>query len=296
MRFVYLDEAGISPNETAVVVAGVIVDGDRQFRQLEARIQELVEEYVTEEKRLDFAFSAKELANGGKTFVRGVYPANRRLEALRKIAAIPAEFFLPIVVGFDRKSPHPAFKKMSVEQRASVMQWIAYSQCVIAAEVYMRRLSRIDKVAICIVEDNHSARRAIKHMRGLLRRPIPDMSSFSEDLPIGRIIDTVHFAAKNEAVLLQIADACAYVIKRYLAGATYATELFKIMTSNHGPSLEAFDAPGGCGLHLYVPYRESKVATGQAWFASKLVRSSLMPFSAGETYLVPTKPRDGGGR
>jgi hypothetical protein len=39
--------------------------------------------------------------------------------------------------------------------------------------------------------------------------------------PVDRIVDTVYFAEKDEAPLLQIADACAFCFRRYLAGQKY---------------------------------------------------------------------------
>ena len=74
MKFVYLDEAGISRHEPVTVVAGIIVDGDGQYKALERRIGELIKKHVPPERLTPgFCFHAKELVHGGKTFRRDDY-------------------------------------------------------------------------------------------------------------------------------------------------------------------------------------------------------------------------------
>ncbi len=51
--------------------------------------------------------------------------------------------------------------------------------------------------------------------------------------PITRIRDTVHFAEKAESPALQIADICAFVIKRYLAGARDGDRFYRILAGTH---------------------------------------------------------------
>jgi hypothetical protein len=48
MRFIYLDEAGISRHERFVVVAGIIVDADNQIVRLERHVASLVDKYIPE--------------------------------------------------------------------------------------------------------------------------------------------------------------------------------------------------------------------------------------------------------
>jgi hypothetical protein len=255
-------------------VAGVMIDGDRQFRLLSSYIQGLVEEYVPEDKRKGFCFHAKELANGGKTFVRGEYDDSRRLQALRKMASIPRRFLLPIVIGWHRKNAIPAeIAPKTAEKRAALAQAHAYTQCAIGADQFMQRFTKPDEVAICVAENNDSARRAVKGAHQFLyETPGAQIPFLADCLPISRIIDTVHFASKAEAVLLQIADVCAYVIARYINKAQGSDVLVDLMTGGQGIPRETFDPAGGYRIQLL--YNASKVSAGQSWYASKLVRSS----------------------
>jgi hypothetical protein len=51
VRFVYLDETGISTKESVVVVAGPIMDADRDRRLVEDYLLDLIEEYIPEKNR-----------------------------------------------------------------------------------------------------------------------------------------------------------------------------------------------------------------------------------------------------
>jgi hypothetical protein len=68
-----------------------------------------------------------------------------------------------------------------------------------------------------IAEDTDRVKKAVKAAHGLLRDPRKIKGTPFEgigDLPLAKLIDTAHFAAKTESSLLQIADLCAYLILR----------------------------------------------------------------------------------
>ena len=81
MRLIYLDEAGISniKQEPFVTMAGIIVHGDSQLRDVERRLKKLVKKHIPEELREDFVFHAKEIFHGGNTLNREDWPLKRRL-------------------------------------------------------------------------------------------------------------------------------------------------------------------------------------------------------------------------
>ena len=91
MRLIYVDEAGISSitQEPFLVVAGVIVDADKQFKSVQAYLDELVEKHIPKDRRDGFAFHAMELFHGTKRFNREFWSFEKRLEILDDLAAIP---------------------------------------------------------------------------------------------------------------------------------------------------------------------------------------------------------------
>ena len=60
MRFIYLDEAGISnpANEPYLVVAGVIIDADHQWMAVEPHLHVLAETCAPQPRRPNFVFHA----------------------------------------------------------------------------------------------------------------------------------------------------------------------------------------------------------------------------------------------
>ena len=73
MRLVYVDEAGISDKkqEPFLVVAGVIIDTDKQLVALERHLDKIVARHIPPQHRENFVFHASHLFNGGgKVFTR----------------------------------------------------------------------------------------------------------------------------------------------------------------------------------------------------------------------------------
>jgi hypothetical protein len=98
-----------------------------------------------------------------------------------------------------------------------------YGFCAAAAERYMREYARPEEIATLIAENNEDARYAVKKVHYLLRGKGLDsaratyLREFAGDyLPVSKIVDCVHFVSKDEAILLQLADACAFIFRRYL--------------------------------------------------------------------------------
>ena len=101
MKFIYADESGISANESVLIVAGVVIDADLQWRLVEQRLNGLINEYVPSGTREGFIFHAKDLFHGsGPVFNRKRCPLDRAHEALGEIIRMPSLLGLPLVYGF----------------------------------------------------------------------------------------------------------------------------------------------------------------------------------------------------
>jgi hypothetical protein len=87
VRLIYLDEAGISnpAEEPLLVVAGVMINADLQFKQIEAHLDELLSKHVPEDQRETTVFHAMELFHGTKQFHRDRWPLQKRLEILDEL-------------------------------------------------------------------------------------------------------------------------------------------------------------------------------------------------------------------
>lgn len=102
----------------------------------------------------------------------------------------------------------------------------------------MRALAS-DEVAMLIAEDRPIMRKMLKFAHAILRgRAPPEFQGLLSEtlvadpilsklvLPLERIVETVHFAEKGESSLLQIADLCAFTIKRNMMKASHHELLY----------------------------------------------------------------------
>jgi hypothetical protein len=229
---VYLDEAGISnpAHEPHVVVAGVIIHGDLQWKAVERHLNGMADRYVLGDQRAGFVFHAKDLFHGSKAFSRDQWPREKRWEILDELIAIPERLDLAIVYGSVERSAlaekHP---DMNAANQMVNAHLIAFSICSYAIELYMRHVAP-DEVACIIMENNDQVRHPIKHMQQFNRDPtnseLLTSLNFGE-LVLSHVVDTVHFAEKTESSPLQVADSCAFAIKRHLMKTPESDRFYK---------------------------------------------------------------------
>src|SRR6266446_5100635 len=88
VRLAFLDEAGRSRHEPLIVVAGILMHGDRTYRKLVARFDEIAATFLPEADRKGFVFHAKDIFHGaGKYFKdREKWPKARRWPILSALA------------------------------------------------------------------------------------------------------------------------------------------------------------------------------------------------------------------
>ena len=222
-----LDDSGISSKERVVVVAGVIIDADKQWIAVKNEIRKLIAEYVPPEHQAGFTFHATDLFHGtGRTiFDRRRFPRERSHEALKRLLAVPGQFRLPIIYGYVRKevlaSCFPPDEPP--RQRLAITHGLAFSLCAVAAEAFMRERAS-NEIATLHAENNTDTQKMIR----LVRRSLGGKSKYNlaelmsktaqRYLPIGKIVDEISFHEKDDAFLLQLADACALIIRYALEG------------------------------------------------------------------------------
>lgn len=227
MRLVYFDEAGIGDvtKEPFAVVAGVIVEGDKQWRAVEAHLRKLVDQYVQPNDQVGFVFHAKDIHHGTHKMHRDRYARTIRIELLKELCHVPSKFDLPVVAAYVERAAYAArYPALSPKELTVNAQAIAAISCTSAVEKALRSEGSADEVAVLVYENNKSARQTIKECHNFLRTPqaLSDATAsgwaLESLLPFARIVDTAHFANKDEASILQVADAVAFAISRQLNG------------------------------------------------------------------------------
>ncbi|MBS0296752.1 MAG: DUF3800 domain-containing protein [Proteobacteria bacterium] len=235
MHRAYLDEAGISKSEQFLVVAGVIVDTDEKWRSARSAIESLADQLVPRPKRKGFVFHAKEIyhGEGGSAFDRATHSHADRVGLVRRVVSIVDELNLPVVFSCVHKGRYEEkarteYPNLKPKDLAGNCQAFAFGMCATLVETYMREIAGPSELACLIVEDNDHARTLIREVQDRLRNE--DMRvlfppALTRYFPVSRIVDEVTFARKTSSPLLQIADACAFALKRYFDGARHGEEL-----------------------------------------------------------------------
>lgn len=213
MRVAYLDEAGISnqKHEPTVVMAGVIVHGDRHWKAISLSLQEIAARHVPNpEQRRRLTFHAAELYSGGQFFNRDNWPLEKRLAILEDIVKLIPEHGVQVIAGWRRRDDTPNYYAYSQTEIAYLS---GYIECIHSIEQWMNQ-NAPGEVCAVIAEDGPGIKGKFRRMHDRMLRGGMMYKERYLLPPITKVIDTVHFVEKQQSSLLQLADACAFVIKR----------------------------------------------------------------------------------
>jgi hypothetical protein len=241
VRLIYLDEAGIHFNEDKdpiLCVAGVIIDADNQWKDVEAALNRVAFDWLPPPDNMGFIFHTTDLYHGSGYWDREVWPEEIRFEIIWELLAILEKFRLPVVVGFYEKKK---FGKGSLPQedmkypgKQVTMQGMATMNCLISADQWIAKYTR-QEVAIVILENTDRVKVHIKLVTRIFKSEqllaAAQITNRQGLLPLKHIIDTPHFAAKSESPLLQLADLCAFILRRGLAGKSMPERFFQLVMS-----------------------------------------------------------------
>lgn len=230
MHMIYVDEAGTSDHEPFRVVAGIQISSSAQWKAVAQEIENVRRKFLGEELTSDFVFHAKEIFNGGKTISREKWPFEQRLEYFKQMLAIPRRFNCVIHVGATKAHPYAAqpFGEETKITRSEMDHIFSFMQMVSACNRWMIKNLPASELAVLICEAiPHRAKNIKLALRMLQTSPIhfgpehfADAGDGHSENFIGgasKIIDSVHFAEKQDALMLQLADAAAFAFRRRLA-------------------------------------------------------------------------------
>jgi hypothetical protein len=216
-RIVYLDESGLEPRHPTLVVAAVIVHADTQMGPLEDGLQEIIDKNVAEKNRPGFVLHAADLFYGNKKHLpEEIWAENIRLKMLRGVLELPAKIRLQLCFGLVVKSRFPQGKGGTSDQKRRIaMHASAIAAATMASDSWIKE--NTDEVAFIIAENNDEVREASRETQVMMKRP-DAVEIFGtarrNHLPLARIKDGINFTRKEESKALQMADACAWLIRR----------------------------------------------------------------------------------
>ena len=263
MRYIFIDEAGTSALEPVTVVVGVIADADEHVLLAEASVREACGS-VPKEYQKDFVFHATQVF--GDRRYQEHWGLTDRLHFLKSMMSIPRRTGMAIAVGAQWRgsidfSWSLGALGLSLEQSDHLQ---AFFNCVSIADRGIRDNAHAREVASLVVEDIPEMRKVLKLVPGILRdnpislrkehlrETVSDVEAGylkqSGDIRVTRIRGAVHFVEKQEDPLVQVADACAYGIRRYFAEQKFGMEFVREIFGTESV-LRNFGAPGGAEVY-----------------------------------------------
>ena len=264
VRMIYTDEAGISSKEPRCVVASVIVNVDEQFETLSRAVADTFDRHVPNHLRPGFHFHATEVFSGSKKIKREEWGFEERLDFLKEILSIPFVHDVPIAFGIIDKSWDYTTVPNTIP-RDLFYHLLSFSQCMTKADLFLRKYLGGKENGTVVCEDIPQHRSVLAKF-GLLHREKPvvmgsnnlrpnslqsalGISPPPEEYRIDKIIDVPHFVPKGVAPMIQLADACAFAIRRWVNRESRGEELALAMLGpKDGPSFVA-DPVWYTGMH-----------------------------------------------
>ena len=257
MRYVFMDEAGTSANEPVTVVVGLVAHADDHVMAAEALALEALGA-IPPAHQHGFVFHATAVY-GDRKYQKD-WSLTDRLKLLHSMMSIPRRIGMAIALGVQWRNasewPEPHFGLSG----AQIDHMMAFGDCVKIADRYIRDHTGPREVASIVAEDVPEMRKFLKQIPRLwrdnpyyippdgLRRTASDIEAGylkqSGDMRVTRIRNSVHFVEKSEDPLVQVADACAYGVRRYFAGEKFGLEFVNSIFGSD-KSLADFASPAG---------------------------------------------------
>jgi hypothetical protein len=224
VRLIYLDESGINERDEHLCVAGVIVHGDTQWRQVRDAIAKVVSDWLPPSDHRDFIFHATDLFHGSDYWDRWVWPEEIRHQILRELIAVIVDHELPVVAHARSREAFGAGvlqgKSSLPQNKTAIMYGMAAAQCIAVADHWIRRVCPSENASVT-AEDADRVKEMMKKAVQVLQSPYliyPHEPGSVPRLPLRHIIDSINYHEKTRAPMLQLADVCAFVLRRSLSG------------------------------------------------------------------------------
>lgn len=260
VRYMFMDEAGTSAREPVTVIVGLIAHADDHVLSAEAAAIEAMGGVPSQFKD-GFVFHATEVFGDAK-YQLGGWSLTDRLNLLYDMMSIPRRIGMAICLAAQWRGAvdfTESYGALGLRPDQSD-HLAAFNLCVCVADRNIRRHAGPRELATIVAEDHPEMRRFLKAAPKILktnpislpqdmlrRTALDDEAGYikqSGDLRVTRIRNSVHFVAKDDDPLVQIADACAYGFRRYFAQEKFGNEFARSILGDE-TMLRVFAPPGG---------------------------------------------------
>jgi hypothetical protein len=240
VRITCLDEAGVSnpKQEPYIVVAGVMVEPDRRYGPLTAHLRALADEYMSDDLleavRITgnpFVFQAKHVWHGEGYFPRqdevNWYLA-RRMKLFSALSKIPEKFSLNIVwAAIDRRKFLEDHKgQAKAKDLEGALHAGAFFHVIRKIDRWMIENAPSEYVFLH-AEDRPEVEGYIEAVHSMCIDRTIDENAPKNAFGTTHIAEPVSFVKKHRSAVMQVADHCAFIIKRKLQGCEHIGEYYE---------------------------------------------------------------------
>jgi hypothetical protein len=167
------------------------------------------------------------------------------------MVTIPRHVSLAIAAAYVRREDPDNFD--ATISRSQSQHAKAFGLCIAQADYFIRTYCGLSEVATVVAEDVPKIKASLREIAHQLKSQpfvIDDPDRYKAigypPLPasyqISRVKDTVHFVEKRDGPFIQIADACAFAIRRYVAGHATGDEFVNAMVGPAKVGTDTFNA------------------------------------------------------
>ena len=220
------------------VVSGVLVDADHDWKRLEEHLVGMADRLAPPEARDGFVFHATEIFSGGRRFPKDRFPPEKRWTILDELVAVPRMFELPIAMGVTRRdTPYETIDAgITSEERMEACLQVAFLMCMSQVERVMRQFAPGESALVIMEASKPKMHTAYIQFQKFLRDKervsrVPGHDEEKHFLPLRQIIENPTFSLKSDSNPLQVADACAFAIKRHMTREYQSARFYEPLTA-----------------------------------------------------------------
>ena len=233
VRVLYLDESGVGSVEKDpyLCVAGVLIDADTQWISMANDLAAVLAHHTPQGVDRPPFIHAKDVFHGTKDFHRDTWPGSSRIGLLASVSALPVKYDIPVVwCAVDRRDYAKAHPNETPEEHKRDLYTVCVVSCLFQVEQYMRSLSDKSEVCSVVLEENKELQKRLPEIMDFIRNPDTDAGGSLEPggeavIPFRKIIDAPACQPKTASSILQMADYCAFAIKRRVQRARSGQDL-----------------------------------------------------------------------
>jgi len=263
MKLIFIDEAGTSgsPHEVVTIVAGVMVDEGEQHSFLKVIIARAFDQFVPERYRENFIFHAYDVFG---TKYREGWTVEARKNLLLTMMFLPRMFGLPLCMGMRRRTAPGVFpeelENLLKSIKVSLAQYdhlLPFMDCIVKADA--RLIHEGPNIFGRVIAEDVPDVKKILLKAGLFlknstlvfeaQHQEPTQKQVSESIQpepfefkISRIDTAINFENKSGDPVLQVADACAFGLRRFFSNQPMGEEFAQHMLGEV-PNLKDYECP-----------------------------------------------------